>query len=77
MTQLATNTTLNSKINEVKSKIPTITNLVTNVSLNAKINKVQNRMPIITNLVTTNTPTTLILLKLNNLIIVNISLLQN
>ena len=37
---LATNTTLNAKINEVKNEIPSITNLATNVSLNAKINEV-------------------------------------
>ena len=34
-TNLATNTTLNAKINEVKSKIPNITNLATTAALTA------------------------------------------
>ena len=36
ITNLATNTALNAKINEVKNEIPSITNFATNVSLNAK-----------------------------------------
>ena len=50
---MATNTTLNTKINEVKNEIPSITNLVTNTSVNAKMNEVKNRKPSITNLATT------------------------
>ena len=38
---LATNTTLNTKINEVKNKAPSITNLVATTALNAKINEVK------------------------------------
>ena len=34
-TNLATNTTLNAKINEVKNKIPNITNLATTAALTA------------------------------------------
>ena len=41
MKYLATNSSLNTKINEVKSEIPSITNLATNASLNAKINEVK------------------------------------
>ena len=35
ITNLATNTTLNTKINEVKVKIPNITNLATTIALTA------------------------------------------
>ena len=45
ITNLATNTTLNAKINKVKNKKPSITNLVTNASL-------KNKIPNITNLAT-------------------------
>ena len=41
MKYLATNTSLNAKINEVKSEIPSITNLAPNASFNAKINEVK------------------------------------
>ena len=47
---LATNTTLIAKINEVKKEIPSITNSAT-TALNTKINKVK-RIPNITNLAT-------------------------
>ena len=50
---LATKTTLNAKINEVKNKVPSITNLVTNASLNAKISELKNEIPNITNLAIT------------------------
>ena len=42
ITNLATDTTVNAKINEVKNEIPSITNLATNASLNAKINEAEN-----------------------------------
>ena len=54
ITKLATNTTLNAKINEVKNQIPSITNLATTVALNAKISEVKNKIIIITNLDATN-----------------------
>ena len=38
ITNLATNTTFNAKINEVKCFILSITNLATTAALNAKIN---------------------------------------
>ena len=38
ITNLATNTTFNAKINEVKCDILSITNLATTAALNAKIN---------------------------------------
>ena len=38
ITNLATNTTLNAKINEVKNEIPNITNLAATAAFNAKIN---------------------------------------
>ena len=51
ITNLATNTTLNAKINEVKNKIPNnIANLATTVALNTKINEVKNKIPGVTNL---------------------------
>ena len=42
ITNLATNTTLNTKINEVKVKIPNITNLATTIALTAAENKILN-----------------------------------
>ena len=47
---LATNTTLNAKINEVKNKIPNITNLATTTALTA----VENEIPNVSNLVKKN-----------------------
>ena len=38
ISNLATNASLNAKINEVKGEMPSTTNLATNSSLNAKIN---------------------------------------
>ena len=53
ITNLATTTILNGKINEVKGKIPSITNLATTTTaLNAKINDVKNKIPNITILAT-------------------------
>ena len=49
ITNLATNTTLNSKTNEVKVEIPNITNLATNSALNANINEVKGKIASITN----------------------------
>ena len=42
ITNLATNTAVNAKINDVKNEIPSITNLATNTALNTKINEVNN-----------------------------------
>ena len=42
MTNLATRTTLNAKINEVKGEIPSITNLATTAALTAVENKRSN-----------------------------------
>ena len=53
LTNLATNTTFNAKINEVKIQILSITNLATTTALNAKINEVKNKIPNTTNLATT------------------------
>ena len=53
ITNLATNTTINTKINEVKREISSITNLATNAALNAKINEVKDKIPNTTNLATT------------------------
>ena len=44
---LATNPSLNAKINEVKGEIPNITNLATKTALNA----VENKIPSVSNLV--------------------------
>ena len=52
-TNLATNTTFNVKINEVKNEISSVTDLVTNASLNAKVNEVKNKIPNINNLAAT------------------------
>ena len=49
---LATKTTLNAKVNEVKGVIPNITNFTANASVNAKINEVEGKIPNI-NLATT------------------------
>ena len=57
--------TLKAKINEVKNKIPSITNLATTAALNAKINEAKNKMPNITNLAT-NTALTDVQNKISN-----------
>ena len=49
ITNLATNTTLNANINEVKGEIPDIINLDATAALNAKMNKVNGKTPTITN----------------------------
>ena len=67
MTNLRTNTTLNAKINEVNSKIPSITNLATTAALNAKVNAVKIKIPSITNLLLLQL---LLLLKMKYLILV-------
>ena len=54
---LATNTTLNAKIYEVKCEIPSITNLATTAALNAKINGVKGNIPNIAKLATTTAST--------------------
>ena len=50
ITNLATNNTLNSKINDVQNKIPNITNLATTTALTA----VENKIPYVSNLVKKN-----------------------
>ena len=52
ITNLATYTTLNFKVKEVKSQIPSITNLATNTALFA----VENEIPNVSNLVKKNWP---------------------
>ena len=44
ITNVATKTTLNAKINEVKDDMPHITNLAANASLNAIINEVKGKI---------------------------------
>ena len=61
ITNLATNASINAKINEVKGEMRTFTNLATNVSLQAKINKIKNKIPNITNLATTTDLTSLLM----------------
>ena len=46
-TNLATNFTLNAKINQTKNKIPSITNLATTAALTT----VENKIPYVSNLV--------------------------
>ena len=48
ITNLVTNTFLNTDIYEVNNETPSIANLVTDASLNAKVNKVKNKIPNIT-----------------------------
>ena len=50
---LATNTTLNTKINEVKGEILSIANIAATATPNTKINEVESKIPSITNLATT------------------------
>ena len=42
---IATNASLNAKINEIKGKLPITTNLATTSALNSKINDVKVRAP--------------------------------
>ena len=55
---LATNASLNAKVNKVKGEIPNITNLTTDASLNAKITEVKGEIANITNLASTTAFTT-------------------
>ena len=48
MTNLATNATLNAKINEIKDEVTSITNLATTPALNAKLNEVKDKAPSVT-----------------------------
>ena len=50
---LATNVSVNAKLNKIKSKTLIFTNWGTNVSLNPKINEVKGKIVYITNLATT------------------------
>ena len=43
----------NTRIKNIKDKIPYVTKLATNTSLNAKINEVKGKIPCITKLATT------------------------
>ena len=52
ITNLATNITLNTKINEVKGEVASITNSTTTAALEAKINEFKGKIPNITNLAT-------------------------
>ena len=52
ITNLATNTILNSETNLVKEEIPSTTNIATITALTAKINKVKNEITSIFNLAT-------------------------
>ena len=53
ITNLATNASLNPKINVIKDEIPSITtNLTSTTAINAKINEVKGETPNITNLAT-------------------------
>ena len=45
VSNLISNTTLNTNIDEVNKKIPDVSGLVTNTALNAKIDEVENRIP--------------------------------
>ena len=58
ITNLATNTSLNAKTNEVKREICSITNLATTTDHNAKIIEFQNKIPNITKSATTTAITT-------------------
>ena len=58
ITNVATNTSLNAKINEVKGEILSITNLATITALNATINEVKNKITNFINLATTTALTT-------------------
>ena len=53
ITNLASNTTLNAKVNEVKNEISSIINLATNASLNTKTKEVKCEILGVTNLATT------------------------
>ena len=53
ITNLATKTALNAKINKVKGKTPSITNLAITAALNAKNSEVKEKIPNITNLANT------------------------
>ena len=52
ITNLATNASLNARINDLKNDIPSITNLATTTALSAKINEVEKKIPNTLNLAT-------------------------
>ena len=52
---MASNASVNAKINGVKVKIVNITNLATNASPNTKINEIKGKIPNTNNLATTST----------------------
>ena len=74
ITDLATNTILNAKLNEVKNEIPSITSLVTTAALIPKTNEVKSKIP---NISTYLPLLHLLLLKIKYLAKINMSLLQN
>ena len=53
ITNLATKTTFNDKLNEVKGEIRSIPDLATTAAFNAKINEVKDKIPNITYLAST------------------------
>ena len=63
---LATNTTVKIKKNQVKKEIPSINNLATIAALNAKTNEIKNKIYNITNLATTTTALTVVDNKTSN-----------
>ena len=67
VTNLATNTALNAKINETENEIPSITILATTAAPNAKIDEVKGELPYIINLANN---TALQLLKIKYLVLV-------
>ena len=55
---MAANVPFNTKINEVKGEIPSITNVATNASLKAKMNEIKGEISNITNWAATTALTT-------------------
>ena len=76
ITNLVTNTTVITKINEGKNEIPSIINLASTAALNAKINVVKSKISNIENLAIAITLTGIIM-NIRYLTIVSISLHQN
>ena len=78
ITNLATTTAVNTKINQVKDKIPNIINLAATTTA---IPAVENKIPSVTNLVKKNLIITQKLMKLKRnfliMIVINVLTLQN
>ena len=75
ITDLATTTSLNAKINEVKNKIPNITNLATTTVLTSVENKIPNVTNLVKNLIITQKLVKLKIKLLLIMIMINILLL--